>query len=254
LRYDGPKKLNFLPPREGAEEEEFFFDPNAGPTVLPGNYKLSITVNGKIETQSVQVETDPRFKLDPQALQAQLKLGLELRDEVSALDEELNRLNSLHRQITSLEDLLGSDENEGGEVNVAYKPVLDQARSLDKKITAIEEPLYNSEIQPGSQDDVHYLERFHSRLQSIMRSVMGGYGQAPNELQIEEANEVHKELQAHLTDLNNFLNTEVAAFNKTATEHGSSTLFAGTPIQIKSGAGAAGSGSGDQDDNNPDNQ
>jgi hypothetical protein len=132
--------------------------------------------------------------------------------------------------------------------------VLDQARSLDKKITTIEEPLYNSEIQPGSQDDVHYLERFHSRLQSIMRSVMGGYGQAPNELQIEEANEVHKELEAHLTDLNNFLNTEVAAFNKTATAHGSSTLFAGTPIQIKSGAGAAGSGSGDQDDNDPDNQ
>lgn len=253
VRYDGPKKLNFLPPREG-EEEEFFFDPNAGPTVLPGNYKVSVTVNGKTETQNVQVETDPRFKLDPQALQAQLKLGLELRDEVSALDEALNRLNSLHRQITSLEDLLGSEEGQGGEVNVAYKPVLDQARSLDKKITAIQEPLYNYDIQPGSQDDVHYLERFHSRLQSIMRSVMGGYGQAPNELQIEEANEVHKELEAHLTDLNNFLNTEVAAFNKTATEHGSSTLFAGTPIQIKSGAGAAGSGSGDQDDNDPDNQ
>ncbi|HKW75303.1 MAG TPA: hypothetical protein VJN64_07235 [Terriglobales bacterium] len=254
LRYDGPKKLNFLPPREGAEEEEFFFDPNAGPTVLPGNYKVSVTVNGKAETQTVQVQTDPRFKLDPEALQAQLKLGLQLRDEVSALDEELNRLNSLHRQITSLEDLLGSEETTGGEVNVAYKPVLDQARSLDKKITAIEEPLYNSEIQPGSQDDVHYLERFHSRLQSIMRSVTGGYGQAPNELQIEEANEVHKELETHLANLNNFLNSEVAAFNKTATEHGSSTLFAGAPIQIKSGAGAAGSGSGDQDNDDPDNQ
>ncbi|MGH9564355.1 MAG: hypothetical protein ACRD4I_00085, partial [Candidatus Angelobacter sp.] len=93
LRYDGPRKLNFLPPREQGEEEEFFFDPNAGPTALPGTYKVAVTVNGKTETQSAQVETDPRFKFDANALRAQLDLALELRDEVSALNEALNRMN-----------------------------------------------------------------------------------------------------------------------------------------------------------------
>jgi hypothetical protein len=251
LRYDGPKKLNFLPPREN--EEEFFFDTNQGPSVLPGAYKVSVLANGKTETQTAEVQYDPRFKLDPEALRAQLKLGLELRDEVSALNEALNRLNSLHKQISNLEDLLSADE-EGGVVNASYKPVLEQARALDKKIMSIQDPLYNSEIQQGASDDIHYLQRFNSRLQGAMRAVLGPYGEAPGPLAVQEANEVHQELETNLQQFNTFLNTEVAAFNKTATEHGSSTLFAGAPVQIKAGAGAAGAGSGDEQDDNDDDQ
>ena len=244
LRYDGPVKLNFLPPREG-EEEEFFFDRNQGPAVLPGTYKVSVTVNGKTETQTAEVQYDPRFKLDAAALQAQLKLGLELRDEMSALNQALNRLNSLHKQVGNLEQLLTADE-QGGVVNASYKPVLDQAKALDKKLESIEEPLYNADIQQGASDDIHYLERFNSRLQSAMRAVLGPYGEAPSPLVVQETTEVRQELETHLQQFNNFLNTDVASFNKTAAEHGSSTLFAGAPVQIKAGAGAAGAGSGDE--------
>ncbi|HEY6969581.1 MAG TPA: hypothetical protein VJA94_10280 [Candidatus Angelobacter sp.] len=250
LRYDGPKRLNFLPPPPAErEEEEFFFDPNTGPTALPGTYKVAVTVNGKTETRDVQVETDPRFNLDVNAMRAQLKLGLELRDDVSALNEALNRLSSLHKQITSLEDMIGTEETQNGQVNVAYKPVLDQAKALDKKLTAMENPLYNTEAQPYGQDDIHYLQRFQNQLQGLMRSVMGEFGEAPNQLQVEEATSLRKELEKHLQEFNTLLNTDVAAFNKTAIEHGSSTLFAGGPVQIKSEGGAS-SGAGDNEDDN----
>jgi photosystem II stability/assembly factor-like uncharacterized protein len=248
LRYDGPKKLTFLPPPPAErEEEEFFFDPNTGPAVLPGTYKVAVTVNGKTETQEVQVQTDPRFNLDANVLHAQLKLALELRDEVSALNEALNRLNNLHKQIASLQDLITGEESQDAQMNVAYKPVLDQAKELDKKLAALREPLYNSEVQPYGQDSIHYLERFHDQLQGIMRGVMSAYGEAPNQLLIDEATTLRKELDEHLLAVNRFLNTDVASFNKVASEHGSSTLFAGSPIQIKA-EGAAGSGAGNDDD------
>jgi DNA-binding protein YbaB len=250
LRYDGPKKLTFLPPPPAErEEEEFFFDPNTGPTVLPGTYKVAVTVNGKTETQNVQVESDPRFDFDKAALNAQLKLGLELRDEVSALNEALNRLNSLHKQITSLQEIINGEEGQEGQVNVAYKPVLEQAKALDKKLTAMENPLYNTEVQPYGQDDIHYLQRFHDQMQGLMRSVMNAYGEAPSPVQLEEAASLRKELEKHLDEFNAFLNTDVAAFNKTASQHGSSTLFAGTPVQIKS-EGAASSGAGNEEEEN----
>ncbi len=246
LRYDGPKKLTILPPPPAErEEEEFFFDPNSGPTALPGSYKVAVTVNGKTETQTVQVEDDPRFKLDPQAQRAQLKLALELRDEVSALNEALNRLNGLHKQITSLQDLIGSEESTDGVVNASYKPVLDQAKALDKKLTAMQSPLYNTDVQPYGQDDIHYLQRFHDQLQGVMRGVMGAYGEAPSDALVAEAADLHKELEQHLQEFNNFLNTEVAAFNKTATEHGSSTLFAGNPVQIKPEGSPSSAGTGE---------
>jgi len=252
LRYDGPKRLNFLPPPEGLDDQDFFFDPNTGPNALPGTYKVSVTVQGKTETQTVEVQTDPRFKLDTNAMRAQFKLAQELRDEVSALHEALNRLNSLHKQVTSLQELLTSDEGQEGVTNAAYKPVLEEARALDKKIIAMQEPLYNSEIQAGSQDDIHYLQKFQNRLQSVMRGTMGGYFDAPSQIVVEEAGEVRKELETQLAQVNNFLNTEVANFNKKAAEHGSSTLFAGGPIQIKSGSGAASSASTGNDEEDED--
>jgi photosystem II stability/assembly factor-like uncharacterized protein len=246
LRYDGPKKLTIVPPPPAErEEEEFFFDPNSGPTVLPGSYKVAVTVNGKTETQTVQVENDPRFNLDANAQRAQLKLALELRDQVSALNESLNRLNGLHKQITSLEELMAGDESTDGVVNASYKPVLDQAKALDKKLVAMQNPLYNTDIQPYGQDDIHYLQRFHDQLQGVMRGIMGAYGEAPSDLLVQEATDLHKELEQHLQEFNNFLNTEVAAFNKTATEHGSSTLFAGAPVQIKSGGSPSSAGAGE---------
>jgi hypothetical protein len=248
LRYDPPKRLNFLPPLE-RDEEDFFFDPSAAPNVLPGNYKVAVTVNGKTETQTVQVETDPRFPADQDALRAQLKLGLELRDEASALNEALNRVNSLHKQITNLQDMLTSDESSDGQVNVSYKPVLDQAKALDKKLAAMETPIYNHDIQPGSQDSIHYLQRFHDRLQGILRSVMSAYGEAPNELLVEEAATLKQELEKHLQAFNTLLNTDVVNFNKVAAEHGSSTLFAGGPIQIKSEGGVSSGAGNEQDDN-----
>jgi photosystem II stability/assembly factor-like uncharacterized protein len=257
LRYDGPKRLNFLPVMDRNEEEEFFFDPSIGPTALPGTYTVAVSVNGKTETRSVEVQTDPRFKLDPSALQAQFKLAMELRDEVSALNEALNRLNSLHKQITGLQEMLGGEEGQdgqAGQVNAAYKPVLEEARALDKKLTALQAPLYNNEIQPGSQDNIHYLQRFHDRLQGVMGGVMNAFGEAPKDVQIEAAADARKDLESHLKQFNAFLNTEVAAFNKKAAEHGSSTLFAGDPVQIKSGAGSAGAGDEDQDSDQDDPQ
>ncbi|HKD14013.1 MAG TPA: hypothetical protein VKE71_05635, partial [Candidatus Angelobacter sp.] len=198
-----------------------------------------------------QVESDPRFNLDANALRAQLKLGLELRDELSALNEALNRLSSLHKQIISMQEIIGTDESTDGQTNVAYKPVLEQAKALDKKLSALQNPLYNTDVQPFGQDDIHYLQRFHNQLEGIMRNVMNAYGDAPSPVLVEEAASLRKELEQHLQEFNTFLNTDVAAFNKTAVEHGSSTLFAGGPVQIKA-EGSASSGAGnDEDEDQP---
>ncbi|HYJ47652.1 MAG TPA: hypothetical protein VEV81_13640, partial [Pyrinomonadaceae bacterium] len=242
LRYEGARKLNFLPATAGEREEtEFQFDSSAGPLVLPGTYKISVTVGGKTLLQTVQVGLDPRIQADPGAFRAQVQAGLELRDELSALAEALNRINSLKKQLATLQELLGS-EGQGQEVQASYKPVLDQARALSKKLEQVEKPLYNYEIQPGASDSLHFLDRFYDRLQGLMRGVVSGYAQAPSEVQREEMTAVRKELEAHLQAINQFLNTDVAAFNKMAIEHGASTLFAGLPIELKQGRQAIAGG------------
>jgi photosystem II stability/assembly factor-like uncharacterized protein len=250
MRYQGPTRLSFLP--APASEEGFGggggFQGGGGPPVMPGTYKVAVTVNGKTETQTVEVGPDPRFQTDSAALKTQIQTGLELRDQVSALNEALNRIASLKKQISSIEELLsagnGDDQGQGpaggGRVQAAYRPVLEQARALRKKLDAIEQPIYNHEVQPGASDNLHFLSRFSERLQGIMRSVVSDYGQAPNDLQLEEMAAVKKELDEHLKNLNTVLTTDVVAFNKMALESGSSTLFAGVPIEIKTSAAQSG--------------
>ncbi|MCU1311333.1 MAG: BNR/Asp-box repeat protein [Candidatus Angelobacter sp.] len=249
MRYQGPTRLNFLPNPAGGEEGGFGgFQGGGGPPVMPGTYKVAVTVSGKTETQTVEVGPDPRFPIDLASLKMQIQAGLELRDQVSAFNEALNRISSLKKQITSIEELLSANNSDeqgqgpagGGRVLAAYRPVVDQARNLRKKLDALELPLYNHEIQPGASDDLHYLSRFSDRLQRIMRSVVSDYGQAPNDLQLEEMAEVKKELDGHLKDLNTLLTTDVVAFNKMALESGSSTVFAGGPIEIKGTTAQAG--------------
>ncbi len=249
LRYAGPKQLNFLPQNAAAEEENPFFNRNAGPAVIPGTYKVTVTANGKSETKTVEVALDPRFpNADVNGFKAQVAAALEVRDETSALNEALNRINSLKKQLSSIEELLGATD-ENGVQNAEYRPVLQQARAMRKKLDALEEPIYNHDIQPGASDDLHYLSRFQNRLRSVNGIVNSGYAQAPNELAVEEMTEVRKELDRHLKEINDFLNNEVVAFNKLAIEKGSSTLFAGTPITVKSANDNA-TGAQEEDDDN----
>lgn len=241
LDYEGATKLAFLPP-DPQEEDNPFFDPNAGPPVAPGTYKVTVTVKGQSQTQTVRVESDPRFHVDPSVFEAQTRAGLEGRDEVSALNRALNRMESLHAQLGALEKVLQSS-GDGSEESVpaSYRPVLERARTLDKKLRKLEEDVYNTELQPGGEDDVHYLARLHDRLTEISRGAFMNYDQPPRALILDEMANLRKELDTHLQTFNDFLKTDVPAFNKMALEKGANTLFAGDAIEIKGEkAGATG--------------
>ncbi len=243
LEYEGATRLT-LAGSQQEEEENPFFNRNAGPPAVPGDYKVTLTLKGRTETQPVRVEADPRFPVDMAAFQAQTKAALEVRDEVSALNRALNRMESLHAQLGTLQRLLrGGDE---GEVTPAsYRPVLAEARSLDRKLRTFEEKVYNTEVQTGGEDSIHYLARFHDRLGRLMRAIAMGYDQAPSEPVLEEKAALHQELEATLGEFNRFLKEDVAAFNKMALEKGANTLFAGNPIEITRPGAAAQAGGGD---------
>src|SRR5258708_37959822 len=188
----------------------------------------------------MKLQRGPRRQRDHGAQGGQQKMALEMRDQVSALNDGLNRLANLHKQITAMQAMLGGGDGQEG---ADYRPVLEAARALDKKITTLRNSLYNTDIQPFGQDNIHYLQRFHDNLQGLMREVMQPYGEPPKSDVVEEAAELRKDLDTHLKEINDLLANDVATFNKMSTEHGASTLFTGKPVEIKSGAsGESGEG------------
>jgi len=85
----------------------------------------------------------------------------------------------------------------------------------------------------AGQDDIHYLNRFHDRLQGLGFGLGLAYAQPPNEVVEGRMKELRAQLDAYLTRFNELLRTDVAAFNKTAQDHGTPVLVAGAPVAVR---------------------
>ena len=228
MRYEGPRRVasaKEAPPSE-------FFEPNRGPDVLPGTYKIAVTVKGETQTSTVTVLPDPRLPSDMEAFRAQTRAGLEVRNGVTALNEMINRIDSLQGQITALErNLRGGEEGEG-RGGRRYEAVLKASKELNKKLKNLRDKVYNPDMQRDvGQDSIHYHSDFQGLYQRLAQS-LSGYNQAPGELFKQDLAERRRELDSRLAEFNEMAKTDVPAFNKTAAEQGAPTLFAGEPIQV----------------------
>jgi photosystem II stability/assembly factor-like uncharacterized protein len=229
LRYAGPTKLAFE--KGPGEEEENPFRQSGGPRVAPGRYRVAVTAGGRTATGTVAVEPDPFVHADPAAFAAQLHAGLEWRNAVSALNEMLNRIVSLETQLKGTQTALR--ENARGDTT-ATAPITRQATELGKKLKELKDSLYNSEVQrDAAEDDIHYLSRFHDRLQSVGFGMAFAYAQPPTEVMTARLKELRGELDGYLERFNEVLRTDVAAFNKVAQDHGAPVLVAGGPVAVK---------------------
>jgi photosystem II stability/assembly factor-like uncharacterized protein len=228
MRFAEEVPLSFRPQ---PEENEFF--QRGGPPVPPGTYKVTVAFHDKTETQTVQVGPDRRFQADIAAFKAQTDAALEVRDELSAVNESLNRLEAMRSQLTSMQRIMsGDDEVVRPVANVNYGPLLSQSRDLEKKLRDVEEKIFNPEIQPEASDQLRFHSRLHDRLQGLLRAITSGYDQAPTPLLLDEMKELREQTQAYLQQFNSVLTTDVATFNKAALERGASTLFTGTPVTL----------------------
>ncbi len=239
LNYDEATRLELTPVDPEMEALIAQFRGGGGAPAVPGTYKVAVTVNGKTQEQGFTFDPDPRLNIPIENFRAQTRAALEARDQLSAINTALNRLESLHTQILTVQRVLGSDQSEGV-ANAAYQPVLQRARELDRKLRGIKDEVYNSDLQPGGDDSIHYLRRFHDRVQGLAGVVSFGYGQAPNELAQEEMTEVRKQLTAFLQKFNEVVKGDVSDFNKLAFDKGANTLFAGGPVELKAADTAAG--------------
>jgi hypothetical protein len=227
MRYDGPKDLTFEkqpPPSE-------FFERGVGPHVLPGSYKITVTVKGESRSATAEVLADPRLKLDPAEFREEVRAGLEARNELSALNDALNRTDGLQKQLKSIEGMLrGDDESKPAK----YAPVLDAAEALGKTLKTFKDGIYNSERQSDvGLDFVHYLSRFQDNLSGLERGLVSAYAEPPNEVVRGQIAARRKELDEVLGRWERIRETDVPAYNKIAQANGAPTVFAGEKITVE---------------------
>lgn len=234
MRYEGPRRITFG--REAPLSQ--FFDPNRGPDVVPGTYRIAVTAAGETQTREVTVGPDPRWPVEAEALKARTRTALEGRNMATAVNEMLNRLDAWETQLTGLPRLVGAGEDAEPGKATKYDAAIKVSRDLNKKVKDLKDKVFNRDVQRDTPSDtLHFHSDFQGRLSRLGFAAGGAYGEGPRDVVKEEIAAMRKDLEGYLARFNALVGTDVPAYNKTAAEQGVPTLFVGEPITVKPPAG-----------------
>jgi photosystem II stability/assembly factor-like uncharacterized protein len=175
-----------------------------GPRAVPGSYQVRLTAAGQTLTEPFEVRADPRIGTTPEAFRQQFDLLLKIRDKLSATHDAITRLRVIRDQAkAAAERAKGTD---------AEKIVAEAEDALAKKLTAIEEALYQTKNR-SSQDPLNFPIRLDNKLADLARTVASADA-APTVQSLAVYEDLASRIDAELDRLDRVTSEDVPAFNR----------------------------------------
>lgn len=195
LRWEPPVKI----------PDAFYADNGPqGPIALPGQYSVKMTVGSQSQTQPLEIVRDPRAKsISVADLQNQFDLAMQVRDANNELHRAVNQIRELRTELKRLHPRFESDPR--------FRTLLEQANTLDRKMTPVEEELIQVNMK-GSEANLAFPNMLNEQLDSFSASVEGADG-APTAQQYEVFKKLKGRLDQQLAAWKQILSADVPAFN-----------------------------------------
>ncbi len=187
----------------------------AGPRAVPGNYQVKLTVDGKTVTETFEVRKDPRVPTTQEEFQKQFDLLTKIRDKFSETSEAILSIRDVRKQVNDYAARV-KDQPTG-------KAIVDAAKDLSAKLTAVEEELYQTKNQ-SSQDPLNYPIRLNNKLAALGGSVAGADAQ-PTDQQYGVYEDLVGRINAQLEKLKQVMASDVPAFNKLVRDQNVPAVF-----------------------------
>ncbi|MDQ1637613.1 MAG: hypothetical protein QOF62_952 [Pyrinomonadaceae bacterium] len=223
LRLNSP-----APPPEGAGEGGGggggFFGQSRGPRVQPGSYTIKIVAGDKTASGNVTVQEDPRIQI----VEADRGKLADAIARVYALqksaDSARKTMRSLNTQITALQTSLKDNPEVSKQTNDSIQKLADQLSQIQKKLIAAPD---TGGAGPALPDEPR-------PLLSQINGVAGGlesYTGAPTADELVRIDDLAKQLNDLIAELNKFVETDVANLNKQLREGGLQFLNPGKRLE-----------------------
>jgi photosystem II stability/assembly factor-like uncharacterized protein len=180
----------------GVDEESEYQNPR-GPKAVPGVYTVRLTVDGKPQTQPLEIIMDPRSSATPRILQQQLELGQQIFAETLEARRVLAEIDSLRKQLSELEQKVSEKDS-------AIKSALLDAQAEISKI--LTKPAA-SPGQPGNLQDAF------ADMASALRVVESGDRAVPSQA-MAVYNESDPLVRAAIAEWKEFKTTRLPRLNR----------------------------------------
>jgi photosystem II stability/assembly factor-like uncharacterized protein len=180
-----------------------------GPLAIPGKYQVRLTVDGKTQMAPLELQLDPRVKVDQADLQKQFDLLIKIREQLSRVFDTVNQVEDVRSQVNGLKHRLPE--------NVSTKPVASAADDLDHKLTALRDDLVQVKVK-SNEDSLSYPQRVDAKLAFLAMSVGGESDSAPTEAATRQFDKLKKQVDETLNRWADIQKTDLPAFQKMASQ------------------------------------
>ena len=175
-----------------------------GPKAIPGSYSIRIINYDKKDSAEAEanIKANPNYKETQQEYEDQLNFLISVRDKFSDVQKAIKNIREVRKQINDFMALQGKDT--AGEIKI-------MADSINKRMTAIEEALYQTKAKSG-EDVLNYPIRLNDQISGLYDYASSG-NYAPTQQVKEAYTYLSVKADADLNKLKEIMNGDVPKFN-----------------------------------------
>lgn len=175
----------------------------AGPKAVPGEYQVRLTAADKTLTERFLLRKDPRLQTSDAELEKQFSLLTQIRDKLTETHDGILRIRDVRAQLQEFTKRQRDDQKAAEAVQAA--------EALVKKLTAIEETLYQTKNR-SSQDPLNYPIQLNNKL-AALAGVVGRSDHPPTDQSYVVYEDLVTRINAQLQGLKTALDGDLAKFN-----------------------------------------
>ena len=174
-----------------------------GPKAAPGKYMARLKVDKDSTDIFFNIKSDPNYSMTDADYNDQVQFLLQVRDKFSEIQKSIKNIRAIR---TQLSDFTGKMDTTN------TKEIKTLADTINKKLTGIEEALYQTKAKSG-QDVLNFPIRLNDKISGLYNYVNSGY--TPVAKQAKEAySDLAAQADVQLNKLKNLMDNELKQLNK----------------------------------------
>ena len=174
-----------------------------GAKAVPGDYKVSLKVNGKTETQPFKILPDPRAEVSVAEMQKQYDFITSVNETVDKAHQSIKKIRKINQKL----DAFSKQYKDNPQV----KPLVEKAKKMKEGFEEIEKALYQTKNR-SNQDPLNFPIRLTNKL-AHLNSLVSIDDFPPTDQDIAVKNEMTAKINTQLTAFDKLVDDEMKAFN-----------------------------------------
>lgn len=174
-----------------------------GAKAVPGEYQVSINVNGSVATEDFKILPDPRAEVSVADMQKQYDFIADINETVDKAHQSIKKIRKINERLAGFVKRYEKQE--------ATKALVEKAKKMKESFGEIEKELYQTKNR-SNQDPLNFPIRLTNKL-AHLNSLVSIDDFPPTDQDVAVKNEMTTKINAQLTTFDKLADDGMKAFN-----------------------------------------